>query len=65
MLLFVCLVGLNSKASGPKSILDFNVKPTNNATQNKINLQKAIDWASTSGAALFVDASSEPTEGSF
>lgn len=60
MLLFVCLVGLNSKASGPKSILDFNVKPTNNATQNKINLQKAIDWASTSGAALFVDASSEP-----
>ena len=47
-------------ANDTKSILDFNVKPTNKSSLNKINLQKAIDWASESGAALFVDASNEP-----
>ena len=43
-----------------KSIRDFGVSPENDAVQNKINLQKAIDWASSSGAALLVDASEEP-----
>ena len=42
------------------SIQDFDVKPGNSAAVNKINLQKAIDWASAKGAALFVEPSDEP-----
>jgi hypothetical protein len=46
---------------GPyKSIREFKVLPTNSPQINAVNLQKAIDWASKSGAALFVDPSSEP-----
>lgn len=44
-----------------KSIQDFDVLPTNDAQTNKLNLQKAIDWASASGSALWV----EPTEGGY
>ncbi len=42
------------------SIQNFNVKPENSAAVNKVNLQKAIDWASVRGAALFVEPSEEP-----
>lgn len=42
------------------SIQKFDVTPENNAAQNKENLQKAIDWASESGAALFIEPSDEP-----
>lgn len=49
-----------SKAAEKTSIQDFDVKPGNTAAVNKINLQKAIDWASERGAALFVDPSDEP-----
>ncbi len=42
-----------------KSIQDFGVLPTNNPELNKLNLQKAIDWASQSGAALSVDPEAE------
>ena len=42
------------------SIQKFDVKPGNSAAVNKINLQKAIDWASASGAALYVEPSEEP-----
>lgn len=42
------------------SIQKFEVKPENSAEQNTANLQKAIDWASKSGAALFVEPSDEP-----
>jgi hypothetical protein len=45
-----------------KSIRDFDVLPDNNAEVNKTNLQKAIDWASTSGSALFVQPSEKPYE---
>ncbi len=48
------------KASELTSIQKFDVKPGNNPALNKINLQKAIDWASVSGAALFVEPSEEP-----
>ena len=48
------------KASGLTSIRDFDVTPENSAAVNKINLQKAIDWASASGIALFVEPSDEP-----
>jgi hypothetical protein len=42
------------------SIQHFGVKPGNIPSVNKINLQKAIDWASAKGAALFVEPSEEP-----
>ncbi|MEZ5107147.1 MAG: hypothetical protein R2757_21760 [Draconibacterium sp.] len=41
-----------------KSIRSFGVLPKNTANVNQENLQKAIDWAALSGAALYV----EPTE---
>lgn len=49
-----------SLASEMKSIQEFGVKPENSAALNKINLQKAIDWASPLGAALWVEPSDEP-----
>jgi hypothetical protein len=45
---------------GGKSIRSFNVLPENDAETNKQNLQKAIDWASASGAALWIEPSEEP-----
>ena len=47
-------------AAEKASIQNFDVKPKNSAAVNKINLQKAIDWASEKGAALYVDPSDEP-----
>ena len=49
-----------TKASDKTSIQNFDVKPENSAAVNKVNLQKAIDWASERGAALFVEPSAEP-----
>ncbi len=46
--------------NGPISIRRFDVLPTHSAAVNKENLQKAIDWASRRGAALFVEPSDEP-----
>ncbi|MGD0094292.1 MAG: hypothetical protein ABSE73_30660 [Planctomycetota bacterium] len=43
-----------------KNIRDFGVSPANSAADNKASLQKAIDWASARGAALFVEPSDEP-----
>lgn len=42
------------------SIQDFGVIPENSAAQNKVALQKAIDWASKEGAALYVEPADEP-----
>ncbi|MCK5103752.1 MAG: hypothetical protein KAR17_13100, partial [Cyclobacteriaceae bacterium] len=42
------------------SIQKFEVLPGNDPQTNKINLQKAIDWAATSGAALFVEPVEKP-----
>lgn len=42
------------------SIREFNVSPENTPEENKVNLQKAIDWASISGSALFVEPLEEP-----
>jgi hypothetical protein len=47
-------------SAGLASIRSFGVLPSNSAAENKANLQKAIDWASTRGAALFVDPTDEP-----
>ncbi len=43
-----------------RSIQEFGVLPTNDPTTNAENLQKAIDWASPQGAALFVEPVDEP-----
>ncbi|MBI9060698.1 MAG: hypothetical protein JEZ14_01835 [Marinilabiliaceae bacterium] len=48
------------QAQNFKSITDFGVNAKNDAATNKVALQKAIDWASTFGGALFVDPSEEP-----
>ena len=46
----------------PVSIQKFGVLPGNTAEVNKANLQKAIDWASPRGAALFVEPVENPYE---
>ena len=50
----------SASSSNMISIQEFGVKPDNSPAINKVNLQKAIDWASESGAALFVEPSDEP-----
>ena len=42
------------------SIQKFDVLPGNDPQTNKVNLQKAIDWAATSGSALFVEPVENP-----
>ena len=59
-LLLLLLIGMSLIASGMTSIRDFDVKPGNPPDLNKLNLQKAIDWAYESGAALLVEPSAEP-----
>ncbi|HEC45039.1 MAG TPA: hypothetical protein ENI20_19705 [Bacteroides sp.] len=62
-LILVLILMLSIKllnASEITSIQEFDVKPENSPAINKINLQKAIDWASASGSALLVDPSEEP-----
>lgn len=66
-LIIVLLVASFSKAqdvvqSHSRSIRSFGVLPENTAEVNKTNLQKAIDWAVTSGAALFVEPTEKPYE---
>jgi hypothetical protein len=46
--------------TGLTSIGSFGVSSTNSAAQNRACLQKAIDWATRRGAALFVDPTDEP-----
>jgi len=55
--------GVMNDANGPagnRSIRAFGVLPTNDPAENARNLQKAIDWAASRGAALFVEPSDEP-----
>ena len=42
------------------SIQKFDVLPSNDGITNKVNLQKAINWAATTGAALFVEPVEKP-----
>ena len=44
------------------SIQKFGVLPGNTAEVNRVNLQKAIDWASPRGAALFIEPVEDPYE---
>src|SRR5262245_51053461 len=43
-----------------KNLREFGVLPTNAPAQNKEALQRAIDSAAKSGAALFLEPSEEP-----
>lgn len=58
--LALLFVSLSISASELISIQKFDVKPENSAAVNKVNLQKAIDWATIRGAALYVEPSEEP-----
>jgi hypothetical protein len=60
LVLILIFSGNLLKASEIPSIQKFDVKPGNSPAINKINLQKAIDWASASGSALLVEPSEEP-----
>jgi hypothetical protein len=63
-LLFVYLLsyGQEAKDCPIVSIQKFGVLPQNTAAVNRVNLQKAIDWASPRGAALFVEPVENPYE---
>lgn len=54
-LVFVC-----SDSFAQKSLSEFGLSPTNTPAANKAALQKAIDWASERGAALYLEPSDEP-----
>lgn len=58
--IFLFAFALFISASDLNSIRNFGVSPENSPEVNKVNLQKAIDWASSRGAALFVEPSDEP-----
>ncbi len=57
-----CLAAQETVQSLSKSIGSFGVLPENTAEVNRVNLQKAIDWAAKSGAALFVEPTEKPYE---
>ena len=54
--------GFQDTNSSPVSIQKFGVLPGNTAEVNRANFQKAIDWASPLGAALFVEPVENPYE---
>lgn len=62
VILTLCLLVTILAASAVElvSIQKFDVLPENSPAVNKVNLQKAIDWASPKGAALYVEPSEEP-----
>lgn len=60
IILLLWIGGLQGQAQQGRNIRDFNVLPKNDPEINSANLQKAIDWASPLGAALYVEPSDEP-----
>ncbi|MDR2955707.1 MAG: hypothetical protein LBV43_11560 [Prevotella sp.] len=61
LITLLLLIPIITLAGNYKSIKDFNVLPDNNPEANRINLQKAIDWATSSGNSLWI----EPVEGGY
>ena len=59
--LFALLLVLAASAQPMKSIKEFGVSPSNSPEKNRVNLQRAIDEASATGAALYV----EPVAGGY
>ena len=60
--LFQSVKGFQYNYSFPVSIQKFGVLPGNKPEVNRDNLQKAIDWASPRGAALYVEPVENPYE---
>ena len=65
ILIFISLINIynitaKAQTSPFISIQEFGVVPQNSAKENTLNLQKAIDWASKRGAALFVEPTEDP-----
>ena len=49
------ILAFTVSANNNKSIQEFGVLPENTPEMNRDNLQKAIDWATSTGAALWVE----------
>jgi len=65
LILLLTISGFSAQEINPsssKSIRSFGVLPENAAEVNKANLQKAIDWAATCGAALWIEPTEKPYE---
>jgi hypothetical protein len=69
ILLLACIIfvyqdvdGIQTNNDTTISIQKFGVLPENTAEVNRANLQKAIDWASPRGAALFIEPVENPYE---
>jgi hypothetical protein len=62
LFVFLSVKGQDVKDCPILSIQKFGVLPGNTAAVNKVNLQKAIDWASSRGAALYVEPVENPYE---
>ncbi|MBR2607985.1 MAG: hypothetical protein IKC70_08675 [Bacteroidaceae bacterium] len=58
---FATLFVLTAFAQPMKRIMEYGVSPSNSPEENRVNLQRAIDEASRSGAALYV----EPVAGGY
>jgi hypothetical protein len=57
---FILLIVSTGYAQNLVSIKSFGVTSANSPEVNKENLQRAIDWASTTGAAIFIDPTDDP-----
>lgn len=63
LLILILLQGVSqAQTTEYTSIRKFGVLPGNSPSENKQSLQKAIDWASSTGSALWVEPSEEPYE---
>src|ERR1035437_3450125 len=62
MFVFMISWGQDVKDCPVLSIQKFGVLPGNTAEVNRVNLQKAIDWASPRGAALYIEPVENPYE---
>lgn len=60
LLSLLLLCGASLYANGIRSIREFGVLPGNSPEENKRNMQKAIDWASPLGAALWIEPTDTP-----
>jgi hypothetical protein len=54
--------GFQESNNSPVSIQKFGVLPGNTAEVNRVNMQKAIDWASPRGGALYIEPVENPYE---